>query len=90
MWNCISLWYIFQGIPEDKHSIENTVEKVSELLEYLGFQIEEKDIERANRVGTGKDEDGKEVTPLNYQWTYFISNALKLKFLIKQNSFGIF
>ena len=48
-----------KGIPEDKHSIENTVEKVSELLEYLGFQIEEKDIERANRVGGGKDDDGK-------------------------------
>jgi len=48
-----------KGIPEDKHSVENTVEKVSELLEYLGFQIEEKDIERANRVGGNKDEDGK-------------------------------
>ena len=48
-----------KGIPEDKHSIENTVEKVSELLEYLGFQIEESDIERANRVGGGRDDDGK-------------------------------
>ena len=47
-----------KGIPEDKHSVENTVEKVSELLEYLGFQIEERDIERANRVGGSKDEDG--------------------------------
>ena len=28
-------------------------------MEYLGFQIEEKDIERANRVGGGKDDDGK-------------------------------
>ena len=34
------------------------MEKVSELLEYLGFQIEERDIERANRVGGSKDEDG--------------------------------
>ena len=25
----------------------------------MGFQIEEKDIERANRVGGGKDDDGK-------------------------------
>lgn len=45
-----------KGIPEDKHDIENTVEKVSELLEYLGFSIDARDIERANRVG-GHDKE---------------------------------
>jgi hypothetical protein len=46
-----------KGIPEEGHGTENTAEKVSELLEYLGFEIEAADIERANRVG-GRDHDG--------------------------------
>jgi len=38
-----------KGIPED--SDEDTVEKIIELLEYLGYQVEADEIERANRVG---------------------------------------
>ena len=37
------------GIPEDPD--EDTVEKIIELLEYLGYQVEADEIERANRVG---------------------------------------
>ena len=39
----------FLGIPEDPD--EDTVEKIIELLEYLGYQVEADEIERANRVG---------------------------------------
>ncbi|CAG5096182.1 Oidioi.mRNA.OKI2018_I69.XSR.g14507.t1.cds [Oikopleura dioica] len=46
-----------KGIPEEGQGNENTAEKVSELLEYLGFEIEASDIERANRVG-GRDHEG--------------------------------
>lgn len=79
-----------KGIPEDKHSIENTVEKVSELLEYLGFQIEEKDIERANRVGGGKDDDGKgpraivmELISERLKHSILREAAVKLRFVFK-------
>ena len=65
-----------KGIPEDKHSIENTVEKVSELLEYLGFQIEESDIERANRVGGGRDDDGKGPRAIGTYYTFFTRHIL--------------
>ena len=40
---------ISSGIPEDPD--EDTVEKIIELLEYLGYQVEADEIERANRVG---------------------------------------
>ena len=38
-----------KGIPEDEN--EKTDEKITELLQYLGFMITDLDIERANRVG---------------------------------------
>ena len=38
-----------QGIPEDPD--EDTSEKILELLEYLGYQVEADEVERANRVG---------------------------------------
>ena len=37
------------GIPEDPD--EDTSEKILELLEYLGYQVEADEVERANRVG---------------------------------------
>ena len=43
-----------KGIPEEDN--EDTAGKIVELLEYLGYQIEASDIERANRVGS-KSED---------------------------------
>ena len=40
---------IIKGIPEDPD--EDTSEKILELLEYLGYQVEADEVERANRVG---------------------------------------
>jgi len=48
----VLIWWL--GIPEEEN--EDTAGKIVELLEYLGYQIEASDIERANRVGS-KSED---------------------------------
>ena len=41
------------------------------MLEYLGFQIEESDIERANRVGGGRDDDGKGPRAIGTYYTFY-------------------
>ena len=61
----------------------------------MGFQIEEKDIERANRVGGGKDDDGKgpraivmELISERLKHSILREAAVKLRLDFKSMSFG--